>query len=121
MSRTPLISGRGRGSYVVLRVIDPDPIPFIDLESDEEEQVVDTGLAWARADYQATEQASHSAEQQQLTETLVASTAEAKQARATEQVRATQYEEDLQKVLNNSVANHEGKGKGKDKVPVEVS
>ena len=40
-----------------------------------------------------------------------------------EQAGATQYEEDLQKALNNSVANHEGKGKGKGKGkdPVEVS
>ena len=79
--------------------------------------MVDPGLAWARADYQVTEQARHSAEQQQLTETLVASTVEVEKARATEQARATQYEEDLQKALNNSV----GKVKGKGKDPVEVS
>ena len=44
-SRTPPSSSRGRGSYAVCRAIDPDPISFIDLESDEEEQVVDPGLA----------------------------------------------------------------------------
>ena len=120
-SRTPPISSRGRGSYAFCRAIDPDPIPFIDLESDEEEQVVDPGLAWARADYQATEQARHSAEQQQLTETLVTSAVETEQARTTEPARAAQHEEDLQKALNNSVANHEGKGKGKGKDPMEVS
>jgi len=55
------------GTSAVRRPIAPDPIPFIDLESDEEgeeEDVVDAGIAWARADYQATEQARHSAEQQ---------------------------------------------------------
>ena len=71
-SRTPPSSSRGRGSYTVCGAISPDPISFIDLESDEEgeeeeeeEDMVDMGMAWERVDYQATEQARHSAEQQQ--------------------------------------------------------
>ena len=39
--------------------------------------MVDAGIAWARADYQATEQARHSAEQQQLMDTLQASVVDA--------------------------------------------
>ena len=54
-------------------------------------------------------------------DTLVASAVDAEQAKAAEQARAAEYEEDLQKPMNNSVANHEGKGKVKGKDPVEVS
>lgn len=114
------------GTSAVRRPIAPDPIPFIDLESDEEgeeEDVVDAGIAWARADYQATEQARHSAEQQQLVDTLQASVVDAE---AREQARAAQYSEDLKKALKNSLED-KGKapmkveGKGKATAPVEVS
>ena len=58
--------------------IAPDPIPFIDL-SDEDDQgmdwtmawkeevteVLDSGMAWAMDDHQATELAKHSAAEQQ--------------------------------------------------------
>ena len=67
----------------------------------------------------ATEQARHSAYQQQLVDTLVASAVDADPARAVEQARATQYAEDLQKALNNLVANHEEKEKGKTPMEVE--
>ena len=86
--RTPSSSSRGEGSYAVRRAIAPDPIPFIDLESDEEEQVVDLGLAWARDDYQATKHAGHSAEQQQLMDTMVDCVVDVELARAAEQARA---------------------------------
>ena len=81
------------------------------------------GMAWARADYQATEQARHSAEQQQLVDTLVTSVVDAE---GTKQARAAQYSEDPQKALNNSLED-KGKapmkveGKGKTPAPVEVS
>ena len=48
---------QGKGIYAVRRAIPSDPILFIDLEPDEEELeevVVDPGLAWSRAKYQAT-------------------------------------------------------------------
>ena len=86
--------GRRRG-----RAIAPDPIPFIDLSEEEEEEVMDPGMAWARADYQATEQARHFAEQQQLMDALVASVVESEDA---EKARATKYADDLQKALNSS-------------------
>ena len=87
-SKTPPSSSRGRGSYVVHQDIALDPIPFIDLESDEEEQVIDLGLAWARANYQATEHARHSAKQQQIMDTMVDCVIDAELARATEQARS---------------------------------
>ena len=87
-SRTPRCSSSGRGSYAVCRAIASDPIPFIDLESDEEEHVVDLCLAWARADYQATEHARHSAEQRQLMDTMVDSLVDAELARAAQQASA---------------------------------
>ena len=90
-SRTPRRSSSGRGSYAVRQAILSDPIPFIDPESDEEEQVIDLGLAWARADYQATEHARHSAEQRQLMDTMVDSVVDAELARAAEMARAAQY------------------------------
>ena len=86
---------------------------------------MDPGMAWARADYQATEQARHSAEQQQLMDALVASVVESE---AAEKARATKYADDLQKALNSSESNGnapmevDGKGKGKGKAKsVEVS
>ena len=60
-SPSPLSSSRRKGRG---RDIAPDPIPFNDLSEEEGEEVVDPGMAWARADYQATEQARHPAEQQ---------------------------------------------------------
>src|SRR5664279_2943157 len=75
---------------------DVDPVPFINLDSDEEEE--DPALAWARADYHATEQARQSAEQ----------------------ARAAQYAEDLQKALTQSLADQEGEIKGNGKAPMEV-
>ena len=63
------------------RAIAPDPIPFIDLSDEDDEddpgmdwtmawkdevtEVVDPGMAWAMADQKATELAKHSAAAQQ--------------------------------------------------------
>ena len=83
---------------------------------------MDPGMAWARADYQATKQARHSAEQQQLMDALVASVVESEDA---EKARAAKYAGDLQKALNSSESKGnapmevDGKGKGKAK-SVEV-
>ena len=80
-------------------------------------------MAWARAYYQATEQARDSVEQQQLMDTLVASVVEAESA---EKARVEKYADDLQKALDNSESKGNApmevdcKGKGKAK-PVEVS
>ena len=73
-----------------------EPIPFINLSSEEEDQ----NLAWARADHHSTEQARQSAEQ----------------------ARDTKYEENLQKAVALSLADQEGesKRKGKGNVPMEV-
>ena len=53
--------------------------------------MVDLGLAWARADYHATEHARHSAEQRQLMDTMVDSVVDAELARAAQQARVAQY------------------------------
>ena len=79
---------------------DVEPIPFINLESEEEDQ----DLAWARADYHTTEQARESAEQ----------------------ARDSAYAENPRKAMALSLAEqegeikHKGKVKGMGKVPMEV-
>ena len=75
---------------------DVEPIPFIILSSEEEDQ----DLAWARADYHSTEQGRQSAEQ----------------------ARDSEYEENLQKAVALSLADQEGesKRKGEENVPMEV-